>query len=97
MKRSTLLAIASSVTIISMPALAADEPGRSGDPGSAEKQPPGTQMHPPEKSLLQEPGRSDDPASAEKLPPGTQQQEPGGPSPQEPGRTGDPASAEKRR
>jgi hypothetical protein len=97
MIRSTLTALALCAAFSTAPAFAADEPGRSGDPGSAEKQAPGTVIHAPAESLLQEPGRSDDPRSAEKLAPGTQLETPAGASPQEPGRSADPASAEKRK
>ena len=96
MKRLIYATIVLSMAGVAAPAISADEPGRSGDPASAEKLPPGKVSPHQEGATSQEPGRSGDPASAEKVPAGsTSPHQEGAPS-QEPGRSGDPASAEKR-
>ena len=91
-----LLAVVVACTLIAavLPGYAADEPGRSGDPSSAEKQPA------PKKKVKshgasKDPGREGDPVSAEKKDgAGTEVKAAG--ATKEPGRTGDPASAEKK-
>jgi hypothetical protein len=90
---SALVALAFAAAIL--PAYAADEAGRTGDPASAEKKPA------PKKKIKsadghKEPGRENDPASAEKKAGGGSEVKAVGGT-QEPGRTGDPASAEKKK
>ena len=75
---------------------AADEPGRSGDPASAEKLPKGAKQQKYEGPPSKEPGRSGDPASAEKEPKGKKHGKAKAAT-TEPGRSGDPASAEKQK
>lgn len=74
---------------------AADDPGRSGDPASAEKRAPGAISAPDKGKPMKEAGRSGDPASAEKRQAGTLPTPNKGDPVAEPGRSNDPASAEK--
>ena len=73
----------------------ADEPGRSGDQASAEKQAPSKQT--PQSAGAHEDGRSNDPAYAEKTEDGSGTDVTGAGASQEPGRSNDPASAEKQK
>jgi len=89
-----LVALAFAAAIV--PSYAADEPGRSGDPASAEKK-----AAPKKKTKThgahQTDGRSGDPASAEKKKNGGGGAVKGAGATSEPGRSGDPASAEKKK
>ena len=99
MKQALSIVVALTLAAAMAAVYAADpqEPGRSGDPVSAEKKPvkkPSTKTtgaHPTE------PGRSGDPVSAEKKTKPTGELKAAGAHPTEPGRSGDPVSAEKKK
>ena len=96
MKRlATLLAITFAAVAASAYAADPQEPGRSGDPVSAEKKAVKKKKAKTGDGHAQEPGRSGDPVSAEKKAKPGGDVKAAGPHPDEPGRAGDPVSAEK--
>ena len=92
---ATVVALAFAAGMTAVYAADPQEPGRSGDPVSAEKKPvkkPTTKQagaHPTE------PGRTGDPVSAEKKAKPGADVKAAGAHEKEPGRSGDPVSAEK--
>jgi hypothetical protein len=90
-----LIAIAFSTVVGAVYAADQQEPGRSGDPSSAEK--PAVKKPKVKSSGAHpaEPGRTGDPVSAEKPAKPSGEVKGAGAHPDEPGRSGDPVSAEK--
>ena len=92
---TTLLAATFATVMASAYAAEPQEPGRSGDPVSAEKKHVEKKKAKTAGGHQKEPGRSGDPVSAEKTAKPAGDVKAAGAHPDEPGRSGDPVSAEK--
>lgn len=97
MKKLIVPLVAAVFSLAALPSYSADEPGRSGDPASAEK--PVQQKEKVKAQGAHEEGTGASEhvtAESKATPTGGEVTSPGAAGAQEPGRSGDPASAEKR-